>query len=102
MEIEGTNLVTGQTSSGGRSTFTATDPRTGLNGEVEFFEATAEEVDLACKAAARAAGTYGFADRQARAQLLRSIADRIDESASQIVQLAERESGLGTGRLEVS
>ncbi|CAN5804593.1 aldehyde dehydrogenase (NADP(+)) [soil metagenome] len=100
MEIEGTNLVAGQASMEGRSTFTASDPRTGQNGEVEFFEATADEVDRACKAAARAVGTYRFVDRQARAQLLRSIADRIDESAPQIVELADQETGLGTRRLE--
>ncbi len=98
--MRGTNLIAGEDSAQGGSTFTASDPRTGEKGEVGFVEATADEVARACEAAAAASATYGFADRSTRAQLLRAIAADLEAAGDVIVETADRETGLGAGRLE--
>ncbi|MEV5970649.1 aldehyde dehydrogenase (NADP(+)) [Streptomyces sp. NPDC051921] len=73
------------------------DPRTGKPREQVAVEATGEEVDRAVRAAhaARAA----LADRTARAALLRTAADLLDEARDHVVEAADAETALGPVRL---
>ncbi|WP_326612696.1 aldehyde dehydrogenase (NADP(+)) [Streptomyces scopuliridis] len=73
------------------------DPRTGKQREQVAHEATAEEVDRAVRGAhaARAA----LADRTARAALLRTAADLLDEAGEHVIEAADAETALGPVRL---
>ncbi|MFE5297464.1 aldehyde dehydrogenase (NADP(+)) [Streptomyces sp. NPDC056632] len=73
------------------------DPRTGKPREQVAVEATGEEIDRAVRGAhaARAA----LADRTARAALLRTAADLMDEARDHVVEAADAETALGPVRL---
>ncbi|MYV68864.1 aldehyde dehydrogenase family protein, partial [Streptomyces sp. SID2131] len=73
------------------------DPRTGKPRERVAVEATAEEVDRAVRAAHDTLGA--LADRTARAALLRTAADLLDESRDHVVAAADAETALGPVRL---
>ncbi|MFC9653450.1 MULTISPECIES: aldehyde dehydrogenase (NADP(+)) [unclassified Streptomyces] len=73
------------------------DPRTGKQREQVAHEATAEEVDRAVRGA-HAART-ALADRTARAALLRTAADLLDEAGGHIIEAADAETALGPVRL---
>lgn len=92
-----------QPSAGGTrhaSTFQAIDPRTGEPIAPMFTEADDAAVDAAVAAAAAAVGPFGDAPLEMRAELLRGIASRLDDARAEIVATADRETGLGEGRLE--
>lgn len=73
------------------------DPRTGKPREQVAVEATAEEVD---RAVGRAhAARPALADRTARAALLRTAADLLDESGAYAIEAADAETALGPVRL---
>ncbi|WP_338678190.1 aldehyde dehydrogenase (NADP(+)) [Streptomyces sp. SCSIO 30461] len=73
------------------------DPRTGARREQVAVEATAEELDQVVRAAhaARAA----LADRGARAALLRTAAELLDEAGEHVIEAADAETALGPVRL---
>ncbi|MEU2493387.1 aldehyde dehydrogenase (NADP(+)) [Streptomyces sp. NPDC007883] len=73
------------------------DPRTGKPREQVAVEATAEEVDRAVRAAEAARAALG--DRTARAALLRTAADLLDESGRHVIEAADAETALGPVRL---
>ncbi|MFD9032490.1 aldehyde dehydrogenase (NADP(+)) [Streptomyces sp. NPDC059567] len=73
------------------------DPRTGKPREQVAVEATAEEIDRAVRAAA--ATREALADRTARAALLRTAADLLDEAGPNVIEAADAETALGPVRL---
>ncbi|MEU5217734.1 aldehyde dehydrogenase (NADP(+)) [Streptomyces sp. NPDC020807] len=73
------------------------DPRTGKPREQVAVEATADEVDLAVRAAHAVRGS--LADRTARAAFLRTAADLLDEAREHVIEAADAESALGPVRL---
>ncbi|MEU9864369.1 aldehyde dehydrogenase (NADP(+)) [Streptomyces sp. NPDC047971] len=73
------------------------DPRTGKPREQVAVEATAEEIDRAVRAAA--ATREALADRTARAALLRTAADLLDEAGPHVIEAADAETALGPVRL---
>ncbi|MFI8516286.1 aldehyde dehydrogenase (NADP(+)) [Streptomyces sp. NPDC085481] len=73
------------------------DPRTGKPREQVAVEATAEEIDRAVRAAHAARGA--LADRTARAALLRTAADLLDEAGDHVIEAADAETALGPVRL---
>ncbi|MER7518830.1 aldehyde dehydrogenase family protein [Streptomyces sp. NPDC126499] len=73
------------------------DPRTGKPREQVAVEATAEDVDRAVRAAHAARGA--LADRTARAALLRTAAELLDEAQARVVETADAETALGPARL---
>lgn len=75
------------------------DPRSGRIVEVVAEEATAEDVEAACAAAASVAGELDEAGPRDRASLLTAMADALDADAHAIVALADRETALGELRL---
>ncbi|MEU2433079.1 aldehyde dehydrogenase (NADP(+)) [Streptomyces sp. NPDC007861] len=73
------------------------DPRTGKPREQVAVEATADEVDRAVRAAD--AARPALADRTARAALLRTAADLLDEARDHVIEAADAETALGPVRL---
>jgi NADP-dependent aldehyde dehydrogenase len=76
------------------------DPRTGQIADADVAEeTTVERVDEICRAAAAAAPVFAELGRTFRAGLLRAMADALEADRETIVGLADRESALGTTRL---
>ncbi|MFJ6795944.1 aldehyde dehydrogenase (NADP(+)) [Streptomyces sp. NPDC091268] len=73
------------------------DPRTGKQRGQVAVEAAPAEVDGAVRAAHAARGA--LADAATRVAFLRAAADLLDASAAQVVETADAETALGTGRL---
>jgi len=100
-ELTGANRVGGRESRTGAVTFTSQDPRTGEAGSVSFSEATTGEVMAAAALAGETFHRWRTASRPAdRARFLRAAATRLREWRERIVSIADRETGLGTARLE--
>lgn len=78
---------------------TSTDPRTGRVVETVAEETTAPQVDELCLLAAAAAPRLDALGRPFRARMLRALADALEADRETIVGLADRETGLGTTRL---
>ena len=77
------------------------DPRTAEVVEVVAPEHSTEDVGRACEAAAAAARPLDELGRSGRAAMLRAMADELEAHDAEIVRLADRETGIGTARLEV-
>ncbi|MBG0568497.1 aldehyde dehydrogenase family protein [Actinoplanes aureus] len=75
------------------------DPRTGETVELVAPETTTVEVDRLCRAALSAAEPLEGLGRDGRAALLSALAEALEEAREQIVAVADRETGLGTTRL---
>jgi NADP-dependent aldehyde dehydrogenase len=75
------------------------DPRTGETVEAVAPETTTEEVDRLCAAALAAAPGLDELGRAGRARLLRALADALEARRDDVVAVADRETGLGTTRL---
>jgi NADP-dependent aldehyde dehydrogenase len=75
------------------------DPRTGEAVEVVAQETTTAEVDRLCAAALAAAPALEALGRTGRAGLLRALADGLEARREDVVAVADRETGLGTTRL---
>jgi NADP-dependent aldehyde dehydrogenase len=75
------------------------DPRTGKVVEVVAHEFSPDEVDATCEVAASVAPLLDEAGPRGRARMLRLMADELDSDGDKIVELADRESALGTTRL---
>jgi NADP-dependent aldehyde dehydrogenase len=77
----------------------STDPRTGEAVEVVAQETTTEEVDRLCAAALAAAPALEGMGRAGRVALLGALADALEARREDVVAVADRETGLGTTRL---
>ncbi|SEL92181.1 NADP-dependent aldehyde dehydrogenase [Blastococcus sp. DSM 46786] len=77
----------------------STDPRTGEAVEVVAQETTPAEVDRLCAAALDAAPALDELGRVGRAALLRELADALEARRDDVVAVADRETALGTTRL---
>lgn len=75
------------------------DPRTGQAAEVVAQETAPEEVARLCGAALAAAPALEELGRAGRATLLRALADALEARRTDVVAVADRETALGTGRL---
>jgi NADP-dependent aldehyde dehydrogenase len=75
------------------------EPRTGNAVEVVAPATTSEEVDRLCAAALAAAPALEELGRAGRAALLRALADALEARRDDVVTVADRETALGTTRL---
>jgi NADP-dependent aldehyde dehydrogenase len=75
------------------------DPRTGETVEAVAPETTTVEVHRLCAAALAAAPGLDELGRAGRARLLRALADALEARRDDVVAVADRETGLGTTRL---
>lgn len=81
------------------NSFTAYNPRTGEAIDPEVREASSEEVNRAVDAAANAASALRALSAEQVAQFLNSIRDEISALGDELVERADRETGLGLDRL---
>ncbi|GAA4736072.1 aldehyde dehydrogenase (NADP(+)) [Modestobacter marinus] len=75
------------------------DPRTGQAAEVVAQETSSAEVARLCEAALAAAPALEELGRDGRAALLRALADALEARREDVVAVADRETALGTTRL---
>jgi NADP-dependent aldehyde dehydrogenase len=75
------------------------DPRAGEAVEVVAPATTTEEVDRRCGAALAAAAPLEELGRAGRAALLRALADALEARRDDVVAVADRETALGSTRL---
>jgi NADP-dependent aldehyde dehydrogenase len=75
------------------------NPRSGEPVGDPVPETTAEQLAEILAAAADAAGEFGASRPAVRTALLRTLADRLDDQAAELAELAEQESGLPLPRL---
>ena len=78
---------------------TSIDPRTGQVVETVAEETTVAEVDALARQAEIAAARLERLGRPFRAGILRALADALEADRDTIVELADRETALGTTRL---
>jgi acyl-CoA reductase-like NAD-dependent aldehyde dehydrogenase len=98
--ITGRHLLGGDEQDGAGDVFRAVDPRTGEETGPAFREASRDQVLTAVDAAVRAAPGLAALDDEARATLLEAMADALEADRPALVEVADRESALGTPRLE--
>lgn len=99
-EITGANVIAGEDSADNRGEVrsrhaTTGEPRT----QISFAAATDAEIAAAAKAA-DSAFHLAPAPADRRVELLQEIADALEESSSELLTVADEETGLGIGRLE--
>jgi NADP-dependent aldehyde dehydrogenase len=75
------------------------DARTGDERETSAHESTPDEVASLVRAASKGAPWLAALTREARADLLAAVAQRLEKHCAEIVAVAERETALGEGRL---
>lgn len=95
----GHNLIAGQPSAEGTTTFTSVNPRTKANGDVQFHNATAAEVNRAANAAAEAFKITRNYPAQQLADFLEQVAVEIEALGDEFLQTADAETALGIPRL---
>ncbi|SHN25040.1 aldehyde dehydrogenase (NADP(+)) [Cryptosporangium aurantiacum] len=75
------------------------DPRTGDVAEIVAAETTTAEVAALCRVADAASRPLEDLGRDGRAALLDALAAALEDAATEVVALADRETALGTTRL---
>ena len=83
----------------GNASFEAVDAASGEPLAPEFAEATKQDVEDACSAAAEAQKIFGALSQAERAKFLRHAADKIDALGDTLTERAMAESGLPQARL---
>ncbi|GAA1824092.1 aldehyde dehydrogenase (NADP(+)) [Agromyces salentinus] len=79
---------------------TTTDPRTRAVAPTGLEATTAEQADAIVRAAQAAFAAVAGHDRAWRAGLLDALADALEADRVELVAVADRETGLGTARLD--
>jgi NADP-dependent aldehyde dehydrogenase len=75
------------------------DARTGMAHGASWADSTAQDIDLAARQAQSVASDFARATPGLRAELLRSMGQRLLSARAALVALADRETGLGLPRL---
>jgi NAD-dependent aldehyde dehydrogenases len=100
VNITGENLIAGDPSSEGGIRFRGIDPRTHLEVEPAFTEATSGEVDRAVARAVEVFPNYSQTSPATRAAFLRAIADELIALGPALIERAHLETALPIARLE--
>jgi alpha-ketoglutaric semialdehyde dehydrogenase len=100
MELHGKQIIGGAAEASSTSTFYAANPATGEKIAPAIYEASAAEVDRACRTADDAFPTVSRKSPADRAKLLRAIADELMKLGDALVERAMAESGLPRPRIE--
>ncbi|MFF2371348.1 aldehyde dehydrogenase (NADP(+)) [Agromyces sp. NPDC058110] len=79
---------------------TTTDPRTGTVTDTVLDATAPEQTDAVVRAAQAAFDELATRDRGWRAGLLDALADALDADRAALVEVADRETGLGPARLD--
>jgi NADP-dependent aldehyde dehydrogenase len=99
-KLSGRSLIGFQQGNSSGEPFCATDPTTGHFLQPGFFAATKEEVDLAGRLASDAFVAYGRTSGRVRGAFLRTLAEKIESIASEIIERAQQETALPPARLQ--
>jgi len=102
MNIEGKQII-GMTldGSGSGRAFYPVNPQTGKEiKEIDYFNASEEQMDRAVKLSARAFTAYKNTSAKERAGFLRAIAEEIESIGELLTSTAGAETGLPAGRLD--
>lgn len=97
--LTGHNSIAGAWSAQGSETFTSVDPRTRQPGQVQFHNATADEIDRAVTAAAEAFSETRHYPASQIAAFLDTAADEIEKMRDELIATADYETALGSPRL---
>lgn len=98
-ELHGKNLIGSDRSSTASTTLRGRNPQTGADLDPVFSEASPEEIDRACRAAADAAPMIRRHSAEERAGLLDRMADEIEALGEDLVERVTLETGLPEGRV---
>lgn len=96
----GHNFIAGQRSALGSSTLKSVNATTGEALAYDFYQATVEEVNLACEAADQAFKLYRHTSPEQRAQFLEAIADELDALGQDFLEIISQETALPLARLQ--
>ncbi|AZD31349.1 aldehyde dehydrogenase (NADP(+)) [Pseudomonas chlororaphis] len=99
-QVFGHNYIGGQRSAAGTVILHSIDASTGEALPQAFYQATAQEVEAAAKAAAAAYPAYRALSAQRRAQFLEAVADELDALDDEFIALVCRETALPTVRIQ--
>jgi 2,5-dioxopentanoate dehydrogenase len=99
-QIKGEMIIGRSVVSGKEGSVKAVDPSRNEQIEPAFGLASQAELDLACKLAEEAFDRYRETTPEQRAKFLETIADRIMDLGSTLVERAMQETGLPQARLE--
>lgn len=97
--LTGKNLIAGEESAQGDSTFRARDPKLGADLEPAAFDATVREIDEAAKAAADAFEVYRKTPAADIAKFLERVAENLGAVSDALIERADQETALGKPRL---
>ncbi|MGA8137966.1 MAG: aldehyde dehydrogenase (NADP(+)) [Pseudomonas gingeri] len=98
--FSGHNYIGGQRSANGTVKLHSVDASSGAALPHDFYQATAQEVDAAAKAAAAAYPAYRALSAQRRAKFLEAVADELDALGDDFVELVCRETALPAARIK--
>jgi len=99
MQLTGHNYIAGVTSAEGADAFFSVDPRSKQSADLPFHNATAAEVNRAVEAAVAAFVEIRNYSSERIADFLDEIADQIEALGDELLDSADRETGLGLPRL---
>lgn len=97
--ISGANSIAGEWRAAGANTFHSVNPRTRQPGDVNFHDATRDEVDAAVQAAANAFALTRLFPATSLADFLETLAEEIESRADALIATADAETALGDARL---
>ena len=99
MQLKGQNYIAGNTSAEGNDTFTSVNPRTKANADIQFHNATQNEIDRAISAAVEAFNEVRTYPASKLADFLDEVANQIEALGDDLLDVADMETGLGLPRL---
>ncbi len=99
MQLTGYNYIAGETSAEGAETFFSVNPRSKETADLPFHNATAAEVARAVEAAEAAFTEIRDYSSEKIADFLDEIAEQIEALGDELLDCADRETGLGLPRL---
>jgi len=100
VKLSGRSIIGFREGAGAGQPLYATDPRDGQHLQPGFVPATSGEVELAARLAADAYAIYSRTPGRRRAEFLRTIAEKIESIAWELIERAGRETALPQARLQ--
>ena len=99
-ELQGSHYVAGAAEPGAGEVFFGFDPVKGEDLQPGYAEASAEQVQRACEAAASAAAPFAASEPSVRAALLRDIGEGLKQLGDELVHRVQAETALPAARVE--
>lgn len=96
----GQSIVNGQQKQGSGGSFSGVDPASGVQLDPVYSSASLEDLELAASLAEEAFAVYSRTPARARARFLRHVAQGLEGIAAEVVERANKETGLPEARLK--